>query len=168
MGSERPISDGQLADNDPRSAIACIAAGQCRCLDFRTRPNEPVAIFWSTDRSTLEPVARRARGANQRSATAVIRGRHPTIGTRLQRNDRTRKSQTFAHSPWPPLLAPISTAGSGLSESPPEKVPQSSLFHSRTSGFRTRRQAGRSRSGAALESQARRVTHTPDSNITVH
>lgn len=63
-------------------------------------PKEPVvSIFWSTDRSTLEPVARRTCRANQSSATAVIRGSHPTIGTRSRLNDRTRKPQTFAHDP---------------------------------------------------------------------
>jgi len=36
-GSECPVSDGQLSDHDPRSAIACTGAGQSHYLNWCTR-----------------------------------------------------------------------------------------------------------------------------------
>ena len=62
-------------------------------------PKEPVAVFWSTDRSALEPDVRRTHRASRSSAAAVICGWQPTTGTRSRLNGRIRASRTRVHNP---------------------------------------------------------------------
>ena len=64
---------------------------------------EPLAIFWSDDRSTLETDVRRPPRENQSSALAVVRGWQPPNGTRSRVNGCIRRSRTGASDPQLPF-----------------------------------------------------------------
>ena len=82
--SECPVNDAQLPPMRQGQLSHMEPPGNVVDRIVAPDPKEPVAVFWSTDRSVLEPDVHRTHRSNQSSATVVIRGGQPTTGARSQ------------------------------------------------------------------------------------